>query len=213
MRSSEESKKLVEEIKGVILKYCPYSEDRIDLCCCGIGPEFDVEIHLGPTKSNIYFLFGNHSAKGMIEERIENIENVSVEEIEELIDFIKNDHEAMIYKRDKHENKAEFKFNINWREEARKGINCQKMGLKLFYGGNMELGRKYAYLLNKKYCNSSDLATKWDYIDSVIKDYIAGASKEEIIELFRSMPEEKLKEILSANSREIVENPKVKEKL
>ena len=125
MRSSEESKKLVEEIKGIILKYCPYSEDRIDLCCCGIGPEFDVEIHLGPTKSNIYFLFGNHSAKGMIEERIENIENVSVEEIGELIDFIKNDHEAMIYKRDKHENKENCEIKQRCCHRRRQGMHLR----------------------------------------------------------------------------------------
>ena len=210
-----EKSEINSKIKEVLFKYCPYTEDRLDLID-HVNPEFDIHIQLGKDFSNILFVYGTHRAKQGVEGRILENRVMELEEIEELIDFIKSDHDAMFYdKHDTNNKRAEFKFDIRWGgDENIKGINCGTIGLILNYRDNPELGKKYLYHINEKY-KLNDLRSEWEYTDSVFSSYIDLLDKPELLDLLSKLEKEDLKRIIKPNMREIFEsckdNPKIKE--
>ena len=213
----EKDERLVMKVKRVLYKYCPYTDDRLDLIDSGNRPEFDIQLYLGKEMSQVYFVYGNHRAKTMVENGITIPRNVELEEIEELIDFIKEDHKCMIFdKNDTYKSVAEFKFDINWGgEESIKGINCSTIGLVIDYQWSRDLGKKYLYFLNEKYFDSKDIKSKWNYTDDVLRNYIDSLDKDGLMYLLNRMNEEDLKKLLVPNIKEIFEyvkdDPKVKE--
>lgn len=214
--TKDENKTLVSKIEDVLLKYCPYIEDRLDLIDHGNRPEFDIHIYLGKDLTLVDFVYGTHRAKCGVNEEIIEKRVVELSEIEELIDYIKNDHKAMCYdKHDRNTNRAEFKFNINWGgEESIKGINCSTIGIILNYRDNPELGKEYLYFINEKYFNSNDLWTKWDFENSVINRYKENDyTKEKMMMIFNELDEDTLNKIFKNSMKEIIENPEAKEKI
>lgn len=215
---NDENKTLISKIHEVLLKYCPYTEDRLNLMDYGNRPEFDIHIFLGNDFTQVNFVYGTHRAKCGVEGQEVIIEKrvIELDEIEELIEYIKKDHKAIYYdKHDRNNNRAEFKFDINWGgEESIKGIYCDTIGLILNYRDNIELGKEYLYFLNEKYFNSNDLWTKWDFENSVINKYKENDyTKEKMMKVFSELDEETLNKIFKDSMDEILKNPIANEKI
>ena len=208
--------KLNERIKKVLLKYCPYTDDRLDLFDSANKPEFDIHFSFDENFTQVNFVFGNHRAKFGVPEQITVGHVVELDEIEELIDFIKDDHDAMFYdKHDRNKKIAEFKFGIRWDEEdSINGLKCSTIGMIFNFRNNPELEKKYLYFLNKKYFNSSDVSSVKEYTDEVIKNYINSLDKDGLMYLLNRMSEKDLKSLLIPNIQQIAdyvkEEPKVK---
>lgn len=217
MTNVEGNKSLVEKVKDIVFKYCPYTEDRLDLIDGAVKPEFDIHFSFGKDFTQVDFVYGNHRAKSGVPEEIVENRVVELSEIEELMDFIKKDHDAIYYdKHDRNMKKAEFKFDIRWGgEESTKGINCTTMGVVLNFRGNPDLEKKYLYFLDKKYFNSSDLAVVRDYTEEVLKSYIDSLDKDGLMYLLNRMSEEDIKSLLIPNLQQIAkyvkEDTKVKQ--
>lgn len=217
MTNIEENEDLISQVKRVLFKYCPYTNDRVSLMD-GNTPEFDMHFNLGKDSTDVLFVYGNSRAKSGVEDNVSVPYVATLDEIEELIDFIKEDHESMRFdKHDVHKKVTELKFNINWREEMIKGLDCGTISIVLHFRDNPELENKYTYFLNQKYFNSSDLACKWGYTNEVMKTYIDSLDKEGLIKLLSKMSEEELRSMISPNMNKVMEyakeEPKVKELL
>ena len=217
MANIEENEKLIPQVKRVLFKYCPYESNRISLMD-GTCPEFDMHFNLGKDSTNVLFVYGDSRSKSGVEDSVTVPYVATLDEIEELVDYIKEDHENMIFdKHDRNKKVTEIKFNINWKEESVKGLNCGTISLVLHFRDNPELENKYTYFLNEKYFNSSDLACRWGYTNEVMKEYIASLDKEGLIKLLSKMSEEELRSMISPNMKQVMEyakeEPKVKELL
>ena len=121
---------LISYIKSVILKYCPYVEDRLSILGSAKSPELDIKININNNESQIMFMFGNSTFKSSVTERTTTSYIISFEEIGDIIDFILDDHEVI-----KDINfcgkELDLKFAINWTDKSIKGINCSDIGLEL----------------------------------------------------------------------------------
>ena len=217
MANVEEKKNFVSKVKKVLFKYCPYTDGRIEMLK-GVTPEFDIHINLSKAFTSVLFVYGDSRAKSGVADSVVVPYVVELEEIEELIDFIKEDHEIIIFdKHDSHKKVTELKFNIKWSEEAVKGIDCGTISLVLHFRDNPELENKYSYFINKKYFNSSDLACMWGYTNEVINNYINSLDKEGLLSLLSKMSEEELRNIINPSKDTVMgyvkEEPKVKELL
>ena len=216
MADIEKENNLIEKVKEVLFNYCPYTENRLDLIDGTNKPEFDIHFSFTKEFTQVDFVYGNHRAKSGVPEDLVVNRVVELKEIEELIDFIKKDHDAMYYdKHNRNMKSAEFKFDIRWGgEESIKGINCTTIGIILNFRGNPELEKKYLYFLDKKYFNSSDLSSVKEYTDEVLKTYIDSLDKDGLMYLLNRMNENDLKNLLIPNLQQIAnyvsEEPKVK---
>ena len=215
MENIEYSKDLVSDIKDMLLKYCPYMENRLDLIDSK-EKEFDIILNINDVLSSVDFVYGNHGSKSGVDKELRvDGRSISLEEVEELIDFIKSDHTYMFYdKHDRHRNLAKFKFNINKDgEESTNGINCSTIGLILNFRYQPELEKKYLYFINKKYFNSSDISIEKEYTEEVIKSYVDSLDKDGLMYLLNQMSEEDLKELLITNIKQISEYVKSETKV
>ena len=136
---------LMSYIKSVILKYCPYVEDRLSILGSTKSPELNIELNICNNESQIMFMFGNHNFKTTIPERATVSYIISFDEIADIIDFILVDHEV-IKNINFYGKQIDLKFAINWNDKSTKGINCSDMGLNLNFE-NMEVKTQYLYLL------------------------------------------------------------------
>ena len=200
-----EEKSLINKIEDVLLKYCPYTEDRLDLIDDGKRPEFDIYVYFGKDFTQVYFVHGSHRNKIAVEAEMNENQVLELSEIEKLIDYLKDDHRSMRFDKHDRTNKiAEFKFDINWGgEESVKGINCSTISLVLSFRGNPDLEKKYLYFLDKKYFNSSDVSCMRDYTEEVIKSYVESLNKDGLMYLLNRMNEKDLKEILIQRNKQV----------
>ncbi len=190
---------LISYIKSVILKYCPYIEDRLLIFGNAKPPELDIIININNNESQIMFMFGNSCVKSSIPERVATSYIISFEEIGDIIDFLLDDQEVI---RDISFNGKELdlKFSINWSDKGIKGINCSDIGLGLTFE-NMELEKQYLYLLFQRYYTHlehvpSFKSMKNEYIDSMKHSYFDTLDKTGLISLLNRMSENDLKELL-----------------
>ena len=212
---------LISYIKSVILKYCPYTEDRLEILGNAKSPELDIIIKIDSNESQLMFLFGNSTFKSSVPERVTTSYIISFEEIGDIIDFILEDHEVIkdinIYGKE-----LDLKFAINWSDKSVKGINCADIGLNLTFE-NMELEKQYLYLLFQRYYNHleqtpSFKSMKNKYIDSMKHSYFDTLDKTGLVALLNRMSENDLKELLHNLDNDIfikfvmndVEQPKVR---
>ena len=212
-----EENSLISRIEDVLLKYCPYTDDRLDLIDHGNRPEFDIHFYFSKDFTQVYFVYGTHRAKVAVEREITADRVIELSEIEELIDYLKADHNYMYFDEHDRNNKlSEFKFNIRWGgDESTKGINCSTIGLVLSFRGNPELEKKYLYFINKKYFNSSDISIEKEYTEEVIKSYVDSLDKDGVMYLLNRMSEKDLKKLAISNIEQIAnyvkEDTKVKQ--
>ncbi len=190
---------LILYIKSVILKYCPYMEDRLSILGSAKSPELDIKININNNESQIMFMFGNRTFKSSIPEQVTTSYTISFEEIGDIISFILDDHEVI---KDINFNGKELdlKFAINWSDKSIKGINCSDIGLELTFEC-IELKKQYLYLLIQKYYThleqvSSFKSMKNEYIDSIKYSYFNSLDKTELITLLNRMSENDLKKLL-----------------
>ena len=190
---------LISCIKSVILKYCPYIEDRLLILGNAKSPALDINIDINNNESQIMFMFGNSCVKSSVPERVETPYTISFEEIEDIIDFLLDDHEVIsdICFNGK---ELDLIFSINWSDKSIKGINCRDIGLELTFE-SIELKKQYLYLLIQKYYThleqvSSFKSMKNEYIDSIKYSYFNSLDKTELITLLNKMSENDLKKLL-----------------
>ena len=190
---------LISYIKSVILKYCPYVEDRLSILGSTKSPELDIEFNICNNESQILFMFGNGNFKTSVPERATTSYVISFEEIEDIIDFILEDHEVIkginLYGK-----KIDLKFAVNWTDKSIKGINCSDIGLNLNFE-NMEVKKQYLYLLFQRYYTYLEQVPtfktmKNEYIDSMKHFYFDALDKTGLITLLNGMCENELKELL-----------------
>lgn len=210
---------LLSQIKEVIYKYCPCVEDRYDLFEGSKNPEFSIDIWFNKNSTFIYFIYGESKAKTQMPELIEIDRIMTIEEIEELINFIRTDHShKSLTKHDRCNNSTKYKFVIDWSsKESFKGIKCNAIELVLNFRDNPDLEKKYLYVLNEEVFDSKDSSSKWNYFESVMNEYIDSADKDTLVELLNKLNSDELKQIMKSNIRELYgvakEEPKVKELL
>lgn len=212
-------KVLLSQIKEVVYKYCPYTDDRYELLDGDESPIFGIDIWFNKNSTYLYFLFGKKNAKNQVPEEIEIDHIMTIEEIEELVNFIQEDHKHLVVnRRDVNNNSTKFKFAIDWASNGSfKGIKCNMMELILNFRDNPELEKKYLYVLNEEVFGSKDTSSRWDYFGSVMSEYIDSADKATLIELLNKLNSEELKQLMKSNIKQLFEvakeEPKVKELL
>ena len=186
-------------VENVILKYCPFMEDRLHILGNAKAPQIDIEIRIDNNQSQVIFLFGNGNFKQSIPEQVLIERSVKFDEIGSIIDFILKDHEVIgdinIYN-----NIVNLKFAINWTDKSIKDINCVDIELNLIFN-NTKLGIQYLKLLFQKYYSylvhiPSFKETKDGYINRVKQTYFNDLDKTQILYLLTQMSENELKELL-----------------
>ena len=193
------SEDLIPYITNVILKYCPYLDDRLLILGNAKAPQLDIEININ-NNSQILILFGNDSFKSSVPERTTVSYTISFEEIGRIIDFILEDHEV-IRSINIFGNRFDLKFAINWTDKSIKGINCGDIGLNLKFD-SIDLERQYLYLLFQRYYTyleriPSFKAIKNEYINTVKQSYFGTLDKNRLITFLNRMSETELKELLN----------------
>ena len=190
---------LISYIKSVILKYCPYVENRMSILCNAEAAQLDIEFNICNNESQVMFMFGNCNFKRSIPERVTTSYIISFEEICDVIDFILVDHEVI---RDINfdSRKIDLKFAINWTDKSIKGINCSDIGLNLNFE-NMEVKKQYLYLLFRRYYTHLEQVPSFkkiknEYIDSMKRSYFDSLDKNGLITLLNGMRENELRELL-----------------
>ena len=190
---------LISYVKSVLLKYCPYVEDRLSILSNGKSPQLDVVLNICNNETQIMFMFGNNSFKGSVPERTTFSYIIDFEEISEIIDFLLEDHERSV-----------------------KGINCGDIELNLNFE-NLELKKNYLYFIFQRYYTHLEQSptfkvVKNEYIDSMKHSYFDSLDKTGLITLLNRMGENELKELLHNLDNDIFikytvndgEQPKVK---
>ena len=190
---------LISYIKTIILKYCPYTDNRLSILGNSKSPELDIELDICNDKSHLMFIFGNHNYKASIPEKVETSHIISFEELCDVIDYLLKDHE-MIKELNYDYKRIDLKFAINWTDQSIKGINCGDISLNLNFE-NMEVKKQYLYLLFQRYYKalehtSSFTSLKNRYITSMKHSYFDNLDKNEIISFLNRMKENDLKELL-----------------
>jgi len=191
---------LMSYIKSVILKYCPYVEDRLSILGSTKSPELNIELNISNNESQIMFMFGNYNFKTTIPERATVSYIISFDEIADIIDFILVDHEV-IKNINFYGKQIDLKFAINWNDKSISGINCSDIGLNLNFG-NMELKKQYLYFLFRRYYTLLEQAPSFksmknEYIDSMKHSYFDDMDKTGLITLLNRMSENDLKKLLN----------------
>ena len=191
---------LMSYIKSVILKYCPYVEDRLSILGSTKSPELNIELNICNNESQIMFMFGNYNFKTTIPERATVSYIISFDEIADIIDFILVDHEV-IKDINFYGKQIDLKFAINWNDKSTKGINCSDMGLNLNFE-NMEVKKQYLYLLFQRYYAQLEHAPSFklmknEYIASIKHFYFDDMDKTGLITLLNRMSENDLKKLLN----------------
>lgn len=190
---------LVSYVKSVVLKYCPYVDDRLSILGNAKAPQFNIEFNIGDKQSRISFLFGNRTFKQSTLEQVVISELIDFKEIKDIMDFIIGDHQYLksinLYNR-----KFELCFSINWNNESIKGINCGDIRLNLSFS-DKELAKQYLYLLFQNYYTyfkkfPSFKAIKDEYINGIKQPYFNTLNKDQLMELLNKMNEIELKELL-----------------
>lgn len=190
---------LISYIKSVILKYCPYVENRMSILCNAEAAQLDIEFNICNNESQVMFMFGNCNFKRSIPERVTTSYIISFEEICDVIDCLLEDHEVI---RDINfdSRKIDLKFAINWTDKSIKGINCSDIGLNLNFE-NMKVKKQYLYLLFRRYYTHLEQVPSFkkiknEYIDSMKRSYFDSLDKNGLITLLNRMCENELKELL-----------------
>ena len=196
----KQSENLLIYVESIILKYCPYVEDRMSILENAKSPEFDIEVNIRDNQTQVMFLFGNNNFKQGIPEKVIIPSVIEFTEISKIIDFILGDHE-FIKNISLYSNSIELNFAINWTDESIKGISCGDIGLYLKFNNNVELLKQYLYLLFQKYYSvlehtPSFKRIKNEYINSVKQSYINTLDKSQLISLLSAMNKNELKELL-----------------
>lgn len=196
----KQSKDLVTYVKNIILKYCPYVDDRLSILGDIKSPEIEIDINIYNNETQVMFLFGSANIKQSIPEQIIIPCTLEFEEVSKIIDFILGDHEV-IKNINLCNNSFELQFAINWTDESLKGINCGDIGLNLEFNNNVELENQYLYLFFQKYYSvlehtPSFKQIKNEYIDNVKKLYLNDLDKTQLISLLNTMNKNELKELL-----------------
>ena len=211
----------ISYIKSIILKYCPYVEDRLSILGNAKSPQLDIILNICNNETQIMFMFGNNSFKGSVPERATVSYIIDFEEISEIIDFLLEDHEFI--KDINFSNlKLDLKFAINWTDKSVKGINCSDIGLNLNFD-TLELKKNYLYFIFQRYYTQLEQSPtfktmKKEYIDSMKLSYFDSLDKTGLITLLNKMNENELKELLHNLDNDIFikytvndgEQPKVK---
>ena len=191
---------LISYIKSIILKYCPYVEDRLSILGNGKSPQLDVVLNICNNETQIMFMFGNSSFKTSAPERATIAYIIDFEELADIIDFIIMDHEV-IKNVNLYGKQIDLEFAINWTDKSIKGINCSDIGLNLNFE-NMEVKKQYLYLLFQRYFTHLEQvptfkAMKNKYIDSMKNSYFDTLDKTDLIALLNEMSENELKKLLN----------------
>lgn len=191
---------LISYIKSIILKYCPYIDNRLYILGNAKSPEIDIDINFYDDETMIMFLVGNANFKQSITEQLIISCIVEFEEVDKIIDFILEDHE-FIKDINSYNDSIGLKFAINWTDEAVKGINCGDIGLNLKFNNNIELKKQYLYMLFQKYYSVLEHAPtfkkiKNEYINIFKKVYLNNLDKMQLISLLKDMDEKELRELL-----------------
>ena len=190
---------LISYVKSIILKCCPYVDDRLFILNNAKSSEIDIEVNIRDNQTQVIFLFGNNSFKQSVPEQIIIPCIIEFAEISEIIDFILEDHEY-IQNINLYNNSIGLNFAINWTNESVKGISCGNIRLNLKFN-NIELEKQYLYMLFQKYYaflekTPSFKRIKNEYIHSVKQSYINTLDKYQLISLLSAMNENELKELL-----------------
>ena len=190
---------LMSYIKSIILKYCPYVEDRLSILGSTKSPELNIELNICNNESQIMFMFGNYNFKTTIPERATVSYIISFDGIADIIDFILVDHEV-IKDINFYGKQIDLKFAINWTDKSIKGINCSDIGLNLNFE-NMKVKKQYLYLLFRRYYTHLEQVPSFkkiknEYIDSMKRSYFDSLDKNGLITLLNGMRENELKELL-----------------
>ncbi|MBQ4263687.1 MAG: hypothetical protein IJB83_05575 [Bacilli bacterium] len=143
---------LLEYVKRVILKYCPYTEDRLDILGNAKSPQIEINVNIDYDKSQISFLFGNNVFKQGVSEKILISSAIDFAVIQEIINFLLLDRRT-INNFNMYENEVFLIFSINWCNESIKGINCGDIKLNLVFNNNTELEKEFLFLLFSNYFN------------------------------------------------------------
>lgn len=196
----KQNKDLVTYVKNIILKYCPYVDDRLSILGDIKSPEIEIDINIYNNETQVMFLFGSVNFKQSISEQIIIPCTLEFEEVSKIIDFILGDHEV-IKNINLCNNSFELQFAINWTDESLKGINCGDIGLNVEFNNNVELENQYLYLFLQKYYSvlehtPSFKQIKNEYINNVKKLYLNDLDKTQLISLLNTMNKNELKELL-----------------
>ena len=165
-------------IKDVIIKYCPYLDNRIHILGNTNTPEIEIKINIKTIESIISFLYGNSTFKKSIPEKAIISYNIRYKELFEIIDYILTDHEIIEYI-DINANEISMLFDINWTEKNLSGINCSKISLILSFE-TKKLLIEYAKRLLIKYQHNIENNPYYEKINKTLTEEVKLLNNEDI---------------------------------
>ena len=189
---------LASFVQRVVLKYCPYTEDRIDLLSNSLSPQIGINIQVGDEKTRVYFDFKNNRERVNAFETVLIPRVIQFEELRGIMDFILQDHEVLnIAGGINDPTVVDLGFRINWREKSRKGMCCSGIQLQLDFSRNKELANTFLYWLFQNYYvylqDSPYVVTvKNKVIQKAKQDWFQNLDKEGILSFLSQLTEEEL---------------------
>ena len=201
-------------VEGVILKDYPVVEDRTELINYEYFPVIEIKIMHIANLTEIVFIKGTNTARMGDGTSTYVNHRVEFSEVEELIDFLLNDHRVIDGPYIKKENRdhvdydrVEMHFNINWCNAAIPGIHCGTVILGICFS---DKGKKQQFMesFSEKYVDylaNSRLADdlREAHLKEAKEEFFKGKSKEELIELLNKLDRNDLVEMLCDMSPEI----------
>lgn len=191
---------VIDIIQGIILKYCPLTNDRLFLMDdFRKTPEFDIQMIFDKEESFICFLFGTSSFKSGIIEQLKINKYIDFNELSNLLNFILADHE-FIKSINIDKNSLNMIFSINWTNESIKGISCGDITLNMNFKNNLDLMKQYIIYIFETYSDylektPSFISMKNKYLNSVKEKYLDSLSKDELLAILHNLEESQLREL------------------
>lgn len=200
---------LVSVIKRVMLKYCPYTENRIDLLADAFAPTIGISIQVYEGTTHIYFDYKNRKEKEKSFESILIPRVIQFEELRGIMDFILQDHEVLNgFRTQKDQTVVDMGFNINWCERNLKGMYCSGIQLQLDFYPDKELANTFLYWLFQNYYDSLEksptvVAVKNEVIQHTKTDWFENLDKEGILRFLSQLSEEELRDLAESLDNEV----------
>ena len=190
---------LIDFIKGVITKYCPYTDDRLDMLGNALAPQMDIEIDIKDDSTYIQFMYGNEHLKKSVPEDVKMPKPIDFNEIFKMMDFVFSDH-FVIYEFLNNESETKLEFVINWCNEALKGLTCNAINLNIRFA-NKNYENNFLMNLFQKYDKKLELSKNYlcmksEFITNNKRNYFDFLNREEILTFLNGMDENELKDLL-----------------
>ena len=197
--------RIFEYIKGILLKYHPIVDDRLETLFS--SSRFDILLDIysfnGTDSSSVSFLDGHEFARSSVLDYLELNDIFSLLVVSNLINYILSDHDIVrnFYKTS---SSIGFEFTVNLCDNNIHGVDCHTIGLIINFRGDKDMSSYLKYFLNNIIVTFFDKIKDTEYMKKQIGEYISEIknkylelhNKEDILELLSKLSYSDLKFVI-----------------